>query len=80
MNAENLCPECGDYAPVCLCAMIDEIDYPCYACGEESTHEIQHRGGWLYVCDDPACVGEPEFWSWEDRAADDAGMSTSGPL
>jgi len=28
------------------------VDYPCYACGEESTHEIRHRGGWLDVCDE----------------------------
>ena len=26
-------------------------DYPCYACGAESTHEIMHRGAPLDVCD-----------------------------
>lgn len=29
----------------------DEPDYPCYACGAESTHEIIHRGSPLDVCD-----------------------------
>lgn len=28
-----------------------EVEYPCYACGEESTHEIIHRGSPLDVCD-----------------------------
>ena len=27
-------------------------DYPCYACGGESTHEIMYRGAPLDVCDE----------------------------
>jgi hypothetical protein len=57
--ALNLCPECSDYAPACACADLDAaraaeqlVDYPCYSCGEESTHEIRHNGGWLDVCDE----------------------------
>lgn len=56
--ANGHCPDCGDYAPSCVCAEIDEgratellTDYPCYACGAESTHEIMHRGAPLDVCD-----------------------------
>jgi hypothetical protein len=43
---------CGTDTLVCdHCSGISEPEYPCYACGEESTHEIIHRGAPLDVCD-----------------------------
>lgn len=82
----NTCPDCGGYAHECVCVELDEVeaieqlaDYTCYACGAPATGEIQHRGGWLDVCDDPSCVGEdPRPW-WQ-RDADDAGQPAQGPL
>jgi hypothetical protein len=57
-TALNLCPECSGYSHACVCADLDAaqaaeriIDYPCYLCGAESTHEIMHRGAPLDVCD-----------------------------
>jgi hypothetical protein len=34
------------------CGGDPEPQYPCYACGEESTHEIIHRGSPLDCCDE----------------------------
>lgn len=88
-HVENHCPECGEYASECICAELDAAraaeqlaDYACYACGAEATHEIDHRGGTLYVCDDPACVGEEPHGAnrWQDRDADDAGVRAYGEI
>lgn len=56
--------------------------YRCYSCGEPATHEIQHRGVWLDVCDDPACTGEEPRGAnrWQDRDADDAGVPMYGEI
>jgi hypothetical protein len=39
------------FAPLDQTLRAPQVDYPCYACGEESTHEIIHRGAPLDVCD-----------------------------
>jgi len=45
------CPEECWGSPEAMRHWLAGPDYPCYACGRESTHEIRHRGDWLDACD-----------------------------